>query len=330
MKAWQITGLGQPAILTDLPSPVPGPGQVLVQVAAAGLNYADLLMAEGRYQNRPTLPFIPGMEMSGTVSALGPGLSADTRSLLAPGTRVIGVCGTGAFAEQVCIDATLLTPIPDGMPFADAAAMQIAYGTAHLALTHKARLHPGETLLVTGAAGGVGLAAVAIGKHLGARVIASARGSDKLAVAEAAGADVLIDSDSPGLKDALRSHGGVDVVFDAVGGPAFDEALRATRPDGRLLVIGFASGVVPQVPANLLLVKNLTVTGFWYGGYQTEAPRLVSDSMASLLNWIARGLLRPPAPSVLPFAQLPQGLALLRDRAVTGKVVIALDQAAPT
>ena len=212
------------------------------------------------------------------------------------------------------------------MSFEEAAGFPIAYGTSHLALAHTARLQPGETLFVTGAAGGVGLTAVEIGKRLGARVIASARGEARLSIAREAGADMLIDSDAPGLKETLRAAGGVDVVYDVVGGPAFDEALRACRPEGRLLAIGFASGEVPQVPANLLLVKNLTVSGFWYGGFEAHAPKLVADSMAQLLRWRAEGLIRPHVSHVLPFAAFPEGLALLRDRKATGKVVIRVGQ----
>jgi NADPH2:quinone reductase len=229
-------------------------------------------------------------------------------------------------AERLCVPVDGLSNLPDPMGFDEAAGFPIAYGTSHMALTVKARLQAGETLFVTGAAGGVGLTAVEIGKRLGARVIASARGVDRLAVAKAAGADHLIDSEAPGLKDALRALGGVDVVYDAVGGPAFDEALRACKPDGRLLAIGFASGQVPQVPANLLLVKNLTVIGFWYGGYQAHAPQAVAASMAELLRWRAEGSLHPHVGQVLPFDALPEGLELLRTRRATGKVVIRVDQ----
>jgi NADPH2:quinone reductase len=213
------------------------------------------------------------------------------------------------------------------MSFEEAAGFPIAYGTSHLALDWKAALQPGETLFVTGAAGGVGLTAVEIGKLMGARVIASARGKDRLKVAKTAGADVLLDSDDPslqgaGLKDRLRAEGGVDVVYDVVGGPAFDAALRACNPDGRLLAIGFAAGEVPQVPANQLLVRNLSVIGFWYGGYQDHAPDRIRQSMATLLDWRARGLLHPHAGQVLPFEDFIEGLDLLRSRRATGKVVI--------
>lgn len=321
MRSWQVSALGLSPKLSDLPTPIPAQGEALVKLRAAGLNFADLLMLEGKYQVRPPLPYVPGMEFSGVVVALGP----DTQGPQ-PGTRVLGTCVGGALAEMTLIPASSLVPMPANMGFDEAAGFPIAYGTSHLALTHKARLQPGETLFVTGAAGGVGLTAVELGKAMGARVIASARGPARLATAKAAGADILIDSDAPGLKEALRAHGGIDVVYDAVGGPAFDEALRATRPDGRLLAIGFASGQVPQVPANLLLVKNLTVSGFWYGGYETHAPDLVRASTIELLRLYSAGLIRPHVGQTLPFEAFPEGLALLRSRKATGKVVIRISQ----
>jgi NADPH2:quinone reductase len=317
MHAWQVTEIGGTPIVARIDPPVPVKGEIVVRVEAVGLNFADMLAIQGKYQVRHPFPYVPGMELSGVVEAHGPGTTSP-----AVGTRVLATCPSGALAERIALPAHRVSPLPDVMDFTEAAGFPIAYGTSHLALTHKARLLPGETLFVTGAAGGVGLTAVEIGKRLGARVIASARGTDRLAIARAAGADVLIDSEAPGLKEALRAEGGVDVVYDAVGGPAFDEALRACKPDGRLLAIGFASGVVPQVPANLLLVKNLTVSGFWYGGYETHAPQLVTDSMAALLGWRAAGLIRPHISHVLPFDAFPEGLALLRDRKATGKVVI--------
>lgn len=324
MRAWVIDTLGGPPRLDRIDDPVPAAGEALVRVVAAGLNFADLLMIGGTYQVRPARPFVLGMECAGVVEALGPGTDGPP-----PGTRVLAVPGVGALAERICLPASRLSPLPEALGFDEAAGFPIAHGTSHLALTRKAGLAPGETLLVTGAAGGVGLTAVEIGKRMGARVIAMARGADRLAVAKAAGADHLIDSTGEGsLKDALRALGGVDVVFDTVGGPGFDGALRACKPDGRLLAIGFASGTVPQVPANLLLVKNLTVTGFWYGGYQTHAPQAVADSMATLLGWRGEGLLHPQASMVLPFDALAEGLALLRDRKVTGKIVIRVDQQA--
>jgi NADPH:quinone reductase len=321
MQAWLVTEYGDTPKLVTMTAPFPVKGEIVLRVAAVGLNFADMLAIQGKYQVRQVPPFIPGMELAGVVEALGPGVSGP-----AVGTRVLATCPAGALAERICLPASRLCPFPDSMSFEEAAGFPIAYGTSHLALTHKARLQPGETLFVTGAAGGVGLTAVEIGKLLGARVIASARGADRLAVARAAGADVLIDSDAPDLKDRLRAEGGVDVVYDVVGGPAFDAALRACKPDGRLLAIGFASGEVPQVPANVLLVKNLTVSGFWYGGYETHAPKLVADSMAQLLRWQAEGRIRPHVSHVLPFEAFPEGLALLRDRKATGKVVIRVFQ----
>lgn len=317
MQAWQIKEPASAPVVANISTPFPVKGEIVVQVEAVGLNFADMLAIQGKYQVRHPFPYVPGMELSGVVRTLGP----DTEGP-APGTRILATCPAGALARQIVLPADRLFPIPDCMSFEEAAGFPIAYGTSHLALTHTARLQAGETLFVTGAAGGVGLTAVEIGKLVGARVIASARGEDRLAVARAAGADVLIDSEASGLKEALRAEGGVDVVYDAVGGPAFDEALRACKPEGRLLAIGFASGTVPQIPANLLLVKNLTVSGFWYGGFESHAPARVAASMAELLRWRAEGLIRPHVSHVLPFEAFPEGLALLRDRKATGKVVI--------
>ena len=317
MRAWEIAELGRPPALTDRPMPQPKAGEVRLRIHACGLNFADLLMAEGRYQDRPALPFIPGLECAGVVEALGSGVAGPSL-----GARVAVYGGQGGLAEYGCFQADHLVPLPDSMTMVEAAGFLIAYGTSHLALTHKARLQPGETLFVTGAAGGVGLTAVELGKRLGARVIASARGAEKLAVARAAGADEVIDSDAPDLKDRLRALGGVDVCYDAVCGPGFDATLRAMRPDGRMLAIGFASGTVPQVPANLLLVKNVSVIGFWWGGYLGFAPALLRDSLTTLMSWHAERRLALHVSHVLPLAKAQAGLALLRDRAAVGKVVI--------
>ncbi len=319
MKSWRIDALGaEPSLQPFTPLP-PAPGEVQISVAACGLNFADLLMRDGKYQEKPPLPYTPGMEIAGTVAALGQGVAGP-----APGTRVTAFVNHGGLAPLANAPANRVVQIPDAMPFADAAAFPIAYGTSHLALDHKARLQPGETLLVLGAAGGVGLTAVEIGKRMGARVIASARGADKLAIAHAAGADEVIDSDAPDLKATLKALGGVDVVYDAVGGPAFDAALSACRPEGRLLAIGFASGQVPQVPANLLLVKNLSVMGLYWGGYLTFAPHILTNSLKTLLDWYQTDGLRPHISNSLPFDQLPQALHLLRDRKSTGKIVVTL------
>ncbi|MDR7125870.1 NADPH:quinone oxidoreductase family protein [Pseudotabrizicola sp. 4114] len=319
MRAWQIDTLSTPARLTDLPTPAPAQGQVLLRIHACALNFADLLMAEGRYQSKPPLPFTPGLELAGEVIALGP----DTPGP-ASGTRVACYAGHGGLAEYGVFPAARLIPVPGAMPYDHASAFLIAYGTSHLALWHKARLQPGETLLVTGAAGGVGLTAVEVGKRMGARVIATARGADKLAVAREAGADHLIDSDAPDLKDQLKALGGVDVTYDTVGGAGFDAALRATRPDGRLLCIGFAGGEVPKPAANILLVKNISIIGFWWGAYFDFAPHLVRQSLSTLMGWYETGGLRPHISHHLPMEALPEGLALLQDRKATGKVVIAI------
>lgn len=331
MRAWQIDQPTTPPVLRNLPLPVPGPGEALVRVAACGLNFADLLMAQGSYQDKPALPYTMGLEFAGTVVAVGPALAPDTPGrppAPAPGARVAAFAAHGGLADHAVVPVSRLAPLPDAMPFSVAAGFQIAYGTSHLALTHKARLQPGETLLVTGAAGGVGLTAVEIGHHLGARVVALARGPARLAVAAAAGADVLIDSDAVegagGLRDSLRRLGGVDVVYDAVGGPGFDSALRALRPEGRLLTIGYASGSVPQVAANLLLVKNISVMGFWWGAYADFAPHLLTDSLTTLMAWYAAGKLSPHISHLLPMDRLPEALDLLRNRTATGKVVIEI------
>ncbi|MFN3824426.1 MAG: NADPH:quinone oxidoreductase family protein [Pseudorhodobacter sp.] len=319
MRAFQIAAAGATPALVDCPQPDPGPGEVRLAIHACGLNFADLLMIEGRYQERPTPPFTLGMEVAGVVEAQGPGVSSP-----APGARVAVYSGMGGLAEAGVFPADACLPIPEAMPFETAAAFQIAYGTSHLALGHRARLQPGERLLVLGAAGGVGLTAVEIGKLMGAEVIASARGTARLAVAQEAGADHVIDSDAPDLRDRLRALGGVDVVYDAVGGPAFMEALRATRPEGRLIPIGFAGGEVPQIPANLLLVKNLTVIGLYWGGYRTFAPRVLRDSLSELARWYEAGRLTPHVSHILPLDRAGEALDLLRHRKATGKVVVTM------
>jgi NADPH:quinone reductase len=319
MRAWQIDELGQAPQCRQVALPAPAAGQVQIAVRACGLNHADLLMARGRYQERPALPLTLGMEIAGVVTALGSGTAGPH-----PGTRVAAFVGQGGLAEAVNVPAAQIIVLPDAVDDATGAAFQIAYGTSHLALHHKAQLRVGETLLVLGAAGGVGLTAVEIGRKMGARVVAVARGAERLAVAAQAGADLLIDSETTDLKPAFKALGGVDVVYDAVGGAAFMAALSACRPQGRLLTIGFAGGEVPQIPANLLLVKNLSVMGLYWGGYLKFAPQVLTDSLAQLLAWIAAGDLRPHISTQLPFDRAPAGLTLLEQRRATGKVVITL------
>ncbi|WP_137701458.1 NADPH:quinone oxidoreductase family protein [Marimonas lutisalis] len=319
MRALQVRAFGQPPRLIETDRPAPGPGEIRIAIAACGLNFADLLMIDGKYQDTPEPPFILGMEIAGTVDALGPGVDGP-----APGTPVAVFGGRGGLAEMGCFPADRVTSLPPGMPFADAAALQIAYGTSHVALDHKARLQPGETLLVLGAAGGVGLTAVEIGKLMGARVIACARGADKLEIARAAGADHLIDASTEDIRETVKALGGADVVYDPVGGDQFTAALRACNPEARILAIGFASGQVPQIPANHLLVKNVDVLGFYWGGYLKFRPSVVTDSLATLLDWYAQGRIKPHVSATFPLDRATEGLEMLRSRRSTGKVVITI------
>ena len=320
MRAYHLPAKGAEPILTDLPRPTPGLGEISLRIAACGLNFADLLMIKGAYQDTPEAPFTLGMEVAGTVDALGPDTDGP-----APGTRVAVFGGQGGLADYGCFPAARAVPLPDAMSFAEAAAFQVAYGTSHVALDHKARLQPGETLLVLGAAGGVGLTAVEIGKQMGARVIACARGADKLEVAKRAGADHLIDAATQDIRDTCRALGGVDVVYDPVGGDQFTAAMRACNPEARILAIGFASGDVPQIPANHLLVKNISVMGLYWGGYLKFRPEVLTQSMATLFDWYAAGRLRPHVSHLLPLEQAAEALDLLRSRKSTGKVVVTLE-----
>lgn len=319
MRAVVLQEIRQAPRLIRTPPPVPGRDEVLIDVAACGLNFADLLMIEGKYQERAPLPLILGMEVAGTVHACGPDVTG-----LEPGMRVAAFTGKGGLAEQVTCPATRCLALPDSMSMTTAAGFLVAYGTSHLALLHRAQLRPGETLVVLGAAGGVGLTAVEIGAAMGARVIAAARGPEKAQVARAAGAAVCIDSNMPDMRAALRDLGGADVIFDAIGEPLATPALRALRPEGRFLAIGFAGGKVPQFPANILLVKNLTVIGLYWGGYLDFAPERMMASLQELIQMQQAGRLRPHVSHVLPLERFSEGLDLLRSRQSTGKVVITL------
>lgn len=317
MKAMRVHRAGEALQLDEIAAPQPAAGEVLIEVAAAGVNFADTLMVEGKYQERPDMPFAPGIEIAGRVAALGPGTEGPE-----PGTRVAAMCGSGGFAEAAAARAATCVPIPADMDDADAAVLQVAYGTAHLALGHRARLQPGERLLVLGAAGGVGLTGVEIGRLMGAEVIAVARGAERLARAEAAGAHHVIDSDAADLREAVKALGGADVVYDPVGGAQWKAALRAANPEARLIPIGFASGEVPQIPANILLVKNLTVIGLYWGAYYRFAPAVMADSLAQLIAWHGEGKIRPHISHRLPLAEANAALDLLRTRQATGKVVL--------
>ncbi len=318
MRALHLAAPKTEPRLVELPLTDPGPGELQIEIAACGLNFADLLMIEGKYQDTPATPFVMGMELAGTVIATGPGTTTPK------GTRVAVFAGQGGLAEAGNFPESRCTPLPDTMGFDQAAAFQIAYGTSHVALETRARLAPGETLVVLGAAGGVGLTAVEIGKRMGARVIALARGAEKLAVARAAGADVTIDSETPDLKAAIKAEGGADAVYDALGGAAGEAAFRALKPGGRFLVIGFAAGGVPVLPLNHALVKNLEIHGLYWGGYLDLAPGILTGSMATLFQWFAEGGLRPHISARFPLEQATEALEMLRTRRSTGKVVVTI------
>ena len=313
--------------LDDLPAPSTGPGQVMIDVHAAGVNFADILMVAGQYQEKPPLPFVPGLEVAGTIRAIGPGVKR-----LTPRQRVMAVLDHGGFAEQAVVRESDVFPIPDDMDFAVAAAFTIAYGTAYGALRWRADLRPGELLLVTGAAGGVGLSAVEVGKALGASVIAGASGVDKLALAAARGADHVIDYRDQDLRTRLKEiaqrlgKAGIEVAFDPVGGDTFDALFRALAWNGRVVVIGFAGGRIQQIPANLLLVKNATALGFWWGSYRRHAPELLSPAFAELIGWWSQGLLRPHVSHRLPLGEAAEALKSLKERRATGKVVLTLKE----
>ncbi len=319
MRAMQLKELGHPLVMTDVQKPKPAAHEVLIKLAACGLNFGDTLIVKGTYQEKPERPATLGMELAGTVEAVG-----DQVTHLKPGQRIAAYTGFGGLAEYAVFPASYCVPIPDQMSFIDAAAFLVAYGTSHVALDYKARLQPGERLLVLGASGGVGLTAVELGKLMGAEVIACARGAEKLAVCEKAGADHLMDSDAADLRQEVKALGGADVVYDPVGGTLFDSALRACNPGARLLPLGFASGTVPQIPANYLLVKNLTVLGLYWGGYLRLDPSVLTDSFRVLIDWYVEGRLHPHVSHVLPLEDANEGLDLLRQRAATGKVIIEI------
>lgn len=318
--AMQAEGPGARLSMAERPTPAPGPGEARIRVAACGVNFADTLMVAGRYQERPEYPLIPGLEVAGEVAELGP----DTQGP-PPGTRVAALCGNGGYAEEVCAPAAACVPVPEGMPSEHAASLLVAYGTADLALRHRARLQPGETLLVLGAAGGVGLTAVEVGKLLGARVIACARTESRLSHARERGADVTLAVEADGLRDAVReaTNGrGADVVFDPVGGDMFRAAMRATAFEGRLIPIGFASGIVPQIPANILLVKNLTAIGLYWGIYFRHRPEVLGESVERILDWYQSNRIRPHIGRSLPLSRAEEALEALRNRESTGKIVL--------
>ncbi len=304
----------------EVPAPEPGEGEVLIDVHAAGVNFADLLIVKGEYQHKPPFPFSPGAEAAGVVTAVGAGV--DTVEV---GQRVLAMLDHGGYAEQVVARSHEVTPIPDGMDFETAATFPVVYATSHLALGHRARLQPGEVLLVHGASGGVGLTAVEVGKAMGATVIASASSAEKLQVAREHGADHLINYAEEDIRErVLALTGGADVVYDPVGGDAFTASLRCINPGGRILVIGFASGTIPQIPANHLLVKDASALGFSLTQLRQHHPEAVRDSMRELLAWVEDGRLHPLVSSTVPFEAFADAMRLLRDRRSTGKVAIRI------
>jgi NADPH:quinone reductase len=322
MKAVLCEKLGDPGVLkiAQVDRPVPKRGEVLVRVAAAGLNFADSLIVRGKYQVRPPLPFSPGLECAGIVEEIGSGVSA-----CGPGDRVLAILDYGGFAEYALARAPDVFPIPEGVELATAAAIPVAYGTSHHALTAKARLRSGEVLLVHGAAGGVGLTAVQIGKRLGASVIATAGGAEKLEIARRNGADHLVDYRQEDIRDrvkAITGGRGADVVYDPVGGDVFADSLRCTAPDGRILIIGFASGDVSQIPANIIMVKNITCIGYHWGAYRQIDPTGLRASFDELLGWISEGSLRPHISFTVGLEDFRQAFEALIQRRSTGKIVI--------
>ncbi|CUS55463.1 Putative Zn-dependent oxidoreductase PA5234 [hydrothermal vent metagenome] len=303
----------------DVPVPVVGEGEVLVRVKAASVNFPDLLMSQGRYQMKPELPFTQGMECAGIVETVGEGVSA-----FSPGDRVVGGNKTGAFAEFALLPASSLSLVPDNMGFAEAAAYPAAYLTAYVALVRRANLQPGETLLVHGASGGVGMAAVDVGKLLGATVIATSASDAKLDKVIAHGADYAINV-AQGFRDkvkTLTSGRGADVIFDPVGGDVFDESVRCIAFDGRLLVVGFTSGRIPEVKANMPLIKGFSVVGVRAGEYGRRFPERGKENMEAIWKWAAEGKTRPRIHAELPLKNWREAYRLLTDREVVGKVVI--------
>ena len=316
-KAW---GLPETLVLEDQADPAAGPGQAVIRVHAAGVNYPDALIIQNKYQFTPTLPFIPGSECAGVVESVGEGVSR-----VKPGDRVIAVTQSGAFAEKVVASADALTPLPEGVDFATASVFLLAYGTAYHALADRAALEQGETLLVLGAAGGVGIAAIEIGKALGARVIAGASSAEKRHICREHGADEVIDYAAAELKSAvaaLTAGKGVDVVFDPVGGPFTEAALRNCAWRGRHLVIGFANGEIPRVPANLTLLKGCSLIGVFWGRYVKTEPAAWAADLETLFRWLREGRLRPHVAQRYPLERGAEALAALLARKALGKLVI--------
>ncbi|MBF7730113.1 NADPH:quinone oxidoreductase family protein [Pseudomonas sp. N040] len=313
-------GPAENLVLEEIASPEPKKNEILLEVHAAGVNFPDTLIIEGKYQFKPPFPFSPGGEAAGVVAAVG-----EKVTHVQPGDRVMALTGWGSFAEQVAVPAYNVMQIPKGMDFNTAAAFGMTYGTSMHALKDRGHLQPGETLLVLGASGGVGLAAVEIGKALGARVIAAASSAEKLAVAKAAGADELINYSEESLKErikALTGGQGADVIYDPVGGDLFDQAIRSIAWNGRLLVVGFASGRIPELPVNLTLLKGAAVVGVFWGSFAQRQPQDNLANFQQLFVWYAEGKLKPLVSQTFPLAQAAAAINALGQRKAVGKVVV--------
>ena len=316
-KAW---GPPESLVVEDVPTPQPQAGEVLVKINAASVNYPDVLMIQKKYQIQPALPFIPGSEVAGTVSALGEGVTN-----VKLGDRVIAFCGMGGFAEYVVSKAAGLIPIPAGLSDEVAASFTLVYGTSHHAVLDRGELKAGQTMLVLGAAGGVGLAAVEIGKAIGARVIAAASSDEKLAVCKAHGADVLINYATQDLRAAIKeATGGLgpDVVYDPVGGIYAEPTFRSIGWRGRYLVIGFANGEIPKLPWNLALLKGASIVGVFWGDFVRREPKANAASLQQMMGWIAEGKLKPLVSARYSLVDTVSAFNALANRQVTGKIVI--------
>ena len=329
MKAVLCRAFGPPEDLAieEMPAPACGPGQVRIGVHAVGINFPDCLMIEGRYQFKPEFPFSPGGEFSGEILEIGAGVEG-----LAVGDLVIGGSGHGGLAEEVVLAAGAVRPLPAGMDTSTAAAWSTTYGTSYHALKQRAALQPGETLLVLGAAGGVGLAAVELGKALGARVIAAASTEAKRAAAREAGADEVVDYSDGELKEkvkALTDGRGADVIYDPVGGDFFDQCMRCIAWKGRVLVVGFVGGEIPKVPINLVLLKGCQVVGVFYGAFTGREPEANAENWRELAQLWAEGRIAPRVSREFPFADAPAALRCLSEREAIGKVVVRVRPATP-
>ena len=321
MKAFQVTDFEKTPTIEDIQTPTPKPDQIRLKIMSCGLNFADILLKNGTYQETPELPFVLGMEVSGVVDVLGSNITN-----FSVGDRVAVFGGQGGLAEYGCFDVSRCVQLPQKMNFDDAAAFQIAYGTSHLALGYKAQTKPGDTLLVLGASGGVGLTAIQLGKLMGARVIGVARGTEKMEVIKKEGADFVLDSDDPDLVSRLKDLGGIDIVYDAVGGDQFKSAFKSCNPEARIILIGFASGNLPQLKANHLLVKNVTVHGFYWGGFLQFKPNVVTESLKQLFEWHESGQIKPHISHKFTLDQAEDALDLLKNRKSTGKVVVKIHE----